>query len=304
MRIWEKEVGKAESGKSLEKLLREEGFTKKEISRMKFREKGMTVDGRKCRSTEIVKEGQKIVLFLDDEHVNEYPRGEGLPQIKICYEDADILILDKESGISSHPGRGHYGDSLGGQAAAYLHAKGENNRLRLIGRLDKDTSGAVVFAKNQAAAARLWKQRDEGVFQKTYQALVHGELENKTGEILLPMEAVPDQKNRMRVSKEGTGLAAQTFYKVKEVYDAGKEKISLVECTLGTGRTHQIRVHMAAIGHPVLGDPFYGCQDEVKRLCLHAEKVKLRQPFYGKDICVEIFSPFCQLDLDYLGRSL
>lgn len=304
MRAWEKEVGKEESGKSLEKLLLGEGFTKKEISRMKFRENGMTVDGRKCRSTEILKEGQKIVLSLDDEYVKEYAHGEDLTQIKICYEDADLLILDKESGISAHPGRGHYGDSLGGQAAAYMRAKGENNHLRLIGRLDKDTSGAVVFAKNQTAAARLWKQREEGVFRKTYQALVHGEFESKNGKILLPLETVPDEKNRMRVSKEGNGLDAQTIYKVKEVYRAGEEKVSLVECTLLTGRTHQIRVHMAAMGHPVLGDPFYGRADGVKRLCLHAGKVKLRQPFSGKDICIEIFSPFCQLDLDYLGRSL
>ncbi|MDO4305319.1 MAG: RluA family pseudouridine synthase [Eubacteriales bacterium] len=300
MRTWEKRSAKEDAGKTLEKFLRESGFSRKEISRLKFRQQGMTVDGHPCRSTEILKEGQRISLRLDDDTAAEYAVRKDLPEISICYEDRDLLILDKPSGISCHPGRGHFDDSLGSQAASYLRAKGEGNTLRLIGRLDKDTSGAVVFAKNQAASARLWKQREDGSFHKTYTALVHGILEPAEGRISVPLEAVPGVKNRMRTAEEGKG--AVTCYRTRKVCHASGRQVSFVECTLETGRTHQIRVHMASLGHPVLGDPFYGQPDGMPRLCLHAEKVELRQPFTGEDIQIQIFSPFCQLDLDYFSR--
>lgn len=302
MRIWEKKVAGEDAGKTLEKILKGSGFSKKEISRLKFRENGLAVDGRQCRSTEILTAGQEIRLCLDDGHGSTYAAAQKLPPVRICYEDADLLILDKPSGIPCHPGRGHFGDSLGEQAAAYLKTKGEENALRLIGRLDKDTSGAVVFARNRTAAARLWKQKEEGVFFKTYEALVHGEPDPSDGRIDLPLEPVPGQKNRIRAAAKGAD--ALTFYRTKKIYDTGTEKFSLVECRLGTGRTHQIRVHMASKGHPILGDPFYGCGDGVPRLCLHAGKAELRQPFTKERICIQIFSPFSQLDLDYLSISL
>lgn len=292
MRDWEKRITKEDSGKTIEKLLRESGFSKKEISRLKFRQGGMTVDGQKVRSTEILKEGQLVSLRLDDDKKKDYGVLENRPEISICYEDQDLLILDKPSGMSCHPGRGHFSDNLGAYVAAYLREKGEENALRLVGRLDKDTSGAVVFAKNQTAAARLWKQREEGTFHKIYTALVHGILKPREGKISVPLEPVPGVKNRMRAAEEGKGTRAVTFYRTKRIYDTDTEKISLVECTLETGRTHQIRVHMASLGHPVLGDPFYGKIDSAKRLCLHSEKVVLRQPFTGEFICVQIFSPF------------
>lgn len=304
MRTWERMTAKEDAGKSLEQILREWGFSKKEISRLKFRKNGMRVDGQQCRSTKRLDAGQQIILNMDDDTVTEYAVREDYPDIHICYEDEDLLILDKPSGICCHPGRGHFDDSLGGWAASYLRSIGEGTTLRLVGRLDKDTSGAVVFAKNQAASARLWKQREDGIFHKTYTALVHGSLKLKEGEIDFPLEPIPGVKNRMRAAAEGSGAPARTFYRTIKACYAGGRQVSLVECTLETGRTHQIRVHMAALGHPVLGDLYYGLPDGVPRLCLHAGKVALRQPFTGEDICVEIFSPFCQLDLDYLCRRL
>lgn len=313
MRKWEKTVTPEDAGKTLEKFLKENCFSKKEISRLKFKSCGMTVDGIQCRSTSVLEEGQKVVLHLEDEKISvkkEYRICENLPPLKICYEDADMLILDKPSGMSCHPGRGHYHDSLGGQAAAYLASKGEACTLRLIGRLDKDTSGAVIYAKNQTAAARLWEQRRNGQFHKTYCALIHGTLYPEIGEISLSLEKVPGVQNRMRAAEEGRGVSARTFYRTRKVFCRTEDtrenckEISLVEFTLETGRTHQIRVHMASVGHPVLGDPFYGRPDGVKRLCLHAENVELRQPFTNADICLQIFFPFCQIDLDYFERSL
>ncbi len=292
MRIWEKRTGREDSGKTLEHVLRESGFSKKEISRLKFRREGMTINGVQARSTEILKEGQRIALRLDEDVEANCEVKKNLPEIHICYEDSDVLVLDKPSGMSCHPGRGHFDDNLGLRALAYLRAKGEGNTLRLVGRLDKDTSGAVVFAKNQAAAARLSKQRQEGTFHKVYKALVHGILKPAEGKISFPLEHVPGEKNRIRAAEEGSGARALTFYRTLRIYDTEMGSVSLVDCTLETGRTHQIRVHMASLGHPVLGDPFYGRPDGVSRLCLHAEKAVFRRPFTGESVCVQIFSPF------------
>lgn len=303
MRKWNKITADKDAGRTMEDFLRENGFSKKEISRLKFKHPGMTVDGIQCRSSFVLREGQKVELYLGDDAgkmIKEFAVTSSLPPLKICYEDRDLLVLDKPSGISCHPGRGHYDDSLGGQAAAYLAKKGEACTLRMIGRLDKDTSGLVVYAKNQACAARLWKQRENGQLHKTYYALVHGCLGNRSGEISFPLEKVPGEKNRMRTAEENCGLPAKTFYRIIKSGTA----VSLAEFTLDTGRTHQIRVHMASVGHPILGDAFYGYPDGMHRLCLHAGKVEFQQPFTNTDICLQIFSPFCQIDLDYFERSL
>ena len=304
MRTWEKRTAAEDAGKTLERFLREQGFSKKEISRLKFRERGMRVDGMQCRSTEILRAGQNIVLRLEDQNAAQCILGEHQTPPDIGYEDGDVLVLNKPSGMSCHPGRGHYQDSLGFIAGEYLASRGEPCTLRPVGRLDKDTSGAVVFAKNQAAAARLWKQREDGVFHKTYQAVIHGRLTPDAGEVALPLEKTPGEKNRMRAAEPGCGLWACTRYRTREVLETEDGVLSLVEYTLKTGRTHQIRVHMASLGHPIAGDPIYGIPDGAGRLLLHAERVEFRQPFTGNCISLQFFSPFCQLDLDYFGRTL
>lgn len=301
MRQWKKIVDRNDDGKTLEQLLKDEGFSRKEISRLKFKNPGLTVDGRQCRSTAKLCAGQEICLYLEDEKT-DIQKNVPLEEPEICYEDEDLLIVNKPSGLSCHPGRGHYRDNLGSRIQNYCREKGETCAIRLIGRLDKDTSGLVVFAKNQAASARLWKQREDSIFQKTYCVLVHGFFEKKNGVIDVPLGADPDRKNRMKVITDGK--AAVTCYQVvhefvcedqewKECFDDRKKnvempEISLVKCLLKTGRTHQIRVHMASLGHPVLGDPFYGKEDTAERLWLHAATVELVQPFTGKRIKIEV----------------
>lgn len=308
MRQWKKKVTHGEAGRTLEQLLRAEGFTKKEISRLKFQKNGMTVNGTQCRSTQVLSCGQEIRLnFMEEGRTaavaeTEDPAVCGLPSLCILYEDADLLIVNKPSGLPCHPGRGHYCDHLGYQVQRYCAANGEAGTVRMIGRLDKDTSGAVVFAKHQIASAKLWKQRESGILQKKYLALVHGSPEQTSFTISLPIGNA-EEKNRMKISE--SGKHAVTECKVLKEFirgsreegwreqQRGKEKetdavISLVQCSLQTGRTHQIRVHMAAVGHPVLGDPFYGILDEAVRLCLHAERISLIQPFTGKKIEIQI----------------
>ena len=292
MRKWTKIVTELESGKTLEQILKLSGFTRKEISRLKFKNPGMMVNGEKCRSTVILDEGQEIMFFLDDESSEaDYLHETGREihetyKLDILYEDEDLIIVSKPSGMSCHPGRAHYHENLGSLVVTYCKEKGEKILIRQIGRLDKDTSGAVVFAKNRNAAARLWEQRKNGIFYKKYYVLVHGNMKEKEGMIAEPMEPVPDEKNRMRTCEEG--VQALTKYVVLQQYKIDGEEFSLLKCSLETGRTHQIRVHMASIGHPVAGDRFYGMEDGIKRLCLHAGEVELVQPYTQQKIYVEI----------------
>lgn len=298
-------ICEADEGKTLEEILKAAGFSRKEISRQKFIPDGITLDGQKCRVTTPVHIGQLVVLnFREKEEENKaVPENEKNGQeagITILYEDDCLLIVGKPSGLSCHPGPGHYTDNLGSTAMAYCEGKGEKYPIRQIGRLDKDTSGIVVFAKDKVTAARLWQQRLEGTLQKTYYALVHGRLRSAEGVVDRPLRKAAGEKNKMCVCPEGSpvkshareesakcrsdGLSAITHYRVirEETYEG--EGVSMVECTLVTGRTHQIRVHMASLGHPILGDRIYGIPDGVSGLCLHAGKIRLLQPFTGKEI--------------------
>lgn len=302
-RQWEHTVTQKEDGKTLEQILKAGGFSKKEISRLKFRPLGMTVDGEKRRSTDILRTGQRIALRLGEEALGEslpgktasagedlrerQPEGaaaksafapaEGISASSLLvYEDEDLLIANKPSGLSCHPGRGHYQENLGGVLSAYCREKGEPCRIRLIGRLDLHTSGAVVFAKNQAAAARLWAQRERGEFQKRYLAAVHGHFRGE-GTISLPLGPARGEKNRMEV--RGDGQRAVTRYRCLGNTVLRGMPVSFLECSLETGRTHQIRAHLSALGHPVLGDPFYGVPDGERALALHAYYVTLLRPF-------------------------
>lgn len=282
---WKHKVSPREDSSSLGQILKKEGFTKKEISRQKFLPDGITVDGKRCRITELVREGQEICLKFREE-LEEAPEADGhLPELEVCYEDEDLLIVNKPPGVSSHPGRGHYRENLGSQAAAYCREKGEPLSIREIGRLDKDTSGLVLFAKSREAAVRLWKQREQGTLHKVYRAAVHGKIEEPEGILSFPMEKIPDEKNKMRAAP--WGMRAVTHYRVLGKGCVRGKEVSLAECILETGRTHQIRVHMAHFGHPLLGDVIYGIPDEAKRLYLHAERLTLIQPFTGEAVTVE-----------------
>ena len=317
MRTWTYEAASLDEGKTLEQILRAAGFSRKEISRLKFLPMGITVDGKKSRVNKKISAGEVICLQLGKNQAAETVSQQDIvtPDIKeyirdfpeICWEDEDILILNKPSGLSCHPGRGHYLDNLGSQAAAYCREKGEDPTIRIVGRLDKDTSGLVVLAKNQTAAARLWKQKEKQIFQKTYFAAVHGVPEKENGRIRLAMGSVPGEKNRMEIREDGKEAA--TDYQVADTIKWKGKDVSVVKCWILTGRTHQIRVHMAALGHPIVGDLLYGKPDESARLCLHAGEIKLYQPFTGEkiQICVlpdypETFPGYEEI-MKYSGRK-
>ena len=271
------------------------GLTKKQISQAKFRPGGVQKNGQQCRVTETAYPGDQITVCLETNNVDSAqlesaPAPPFLPELAILYEDQDILAVNKPAGIVTHPSGSHYSDSLSNQVAAYFRSKGESTKVRSIGRLDKKTSGILLFARNQTAAARLQKQRESGISEKTYLAAVSGSMPEDTDgafhRITTPL--APDPKNRLKmvISPDGSlpgSKPAETLYSVlKSTAPDSRISASLVMLRLKTGRTHQIRVHMASLRHPLLGDSLYHLSDTTNlfsRAALHAWKLKFQPPF-------------------------
>ena len=271
------------------------GLTKKQISQAKFRPGGVQKNEQQCRVTETTYPGDQITVCLETNNVDSAqlesaPAPQFLPELAILYEDQDILAVNKPAGLVTHPSGSHYSDSLSNQIAAYFRSKGESTKVRSIGRLDKETSGILLFARNQTAAARLQKQRENGISEKTYLAAVSGSMPEDTDgafhRITTPL--APDPKNRLKmvISPDGSlpgSKPAETLYSVlKSTAPGSMISASFVMLRLKTGRTHQIRVHMASLRHPLLGDSLYHLSDTTNlfsRAALHAWKLKFQPPF-------------------------
>lgn len=282
------------AGQSVEKFLRQRlGLSRKQISRLKFREDGIRVNGVRQRVSGILQPQDTLELKLGTGFgggkSGRVAACTGTGRLNILYEDRDLLAVVKPAGIVCHPSHGHYRDTLSNQAAAYLEARGEAGVIRLVGRLDKDTSGIVVFAKNQETAAAMARQREAGKMQKIYLALVEGCPPEKEGTAAEPLARDRDHLMKMRVSPDGK--PARTYYRVLKIRGEGKTRRSLLLLTLEQGRTHQIRVHMAHMGCPLAGDPLYGRGGREDRAMLHAWKLRMTHPFSGEGIELEAELP-------------
>lgn len=273
-----------EEGTLFNFLVKEMGLTKRQISQAKFRAGGICVNGRRTRVTAVLNAGDCVEVILEEAKTQSdhlVPLNGGLD---VLYEDKDLLLVNKPAGLVVHPSHGHYADSLANMLAYYFQKKGEPVKIRSVGRLDKETSGIVIFAKNQTAAGRLSRQRENGLLKKEYIAFVQGVPEPRKGSINIGIKKDPESLMKMTVSE--SGKCAVTHYQVLETFGG----FSSIKVSLETGRTHQIRVHMAFIGHPLLGDNIYG-KKGTERAALHAWKVKLIQPFSGEEICAEAEIP-------------
>ncbi len=206
------------------------------------------------------------------------PQAEDIP-LDVVYEDADLLVLDKPAGMVVHPAVGNYEGTLVNALLAYcgagLSGIGGVARPGIVHRLDKDTSGLLVVAKNDAAHRALSEQFAVHSLERRYKALVWGIPEPVSGVIETQIGRSRTDRKKMAVLKSG-GKHALTQYKVLDVFHGG---VSLVECSLKTGRTHQVRVHMTHIGHPLLGDAVYGRAPAGTRSRLPDELFRLAASF-------------------------
>ena len=200
-------------------------------------------------------------------------------QLNIVYEDNCFLILNKPAGIAVHPSMKHYNNSIANGVKFYFEDIGLHKKIRPINRLDLNTSGLVIFAKNEYVQETLSKQMAEKMFQKYYIAIVEGIFEKKIGTINLPIARKENSIIERCISP--MGQESITDYEVINEFDS----LSVVKCHLQTGRTHQIRVHMSAIGHPLLGDTLYGTSSTlISRQALHSYKISFIHPITNQNM--------------------
>lgn len=201
--------------------------------------------------------------------------------LNILYEDNYMLILDKPSGIAVHPSLKHFETSLSNGVKYYFNSIDLKRKIRIVNRLDKDTSGIVIFAKNEYIQEDLISQMKNGIFQKEYIGILVEPLENKFGTIDAPIARKENSIIERCIDKNGQPSITH--------YDVIKENnnLSLVHFKLETGRTHQIRVHSKFINHPILGDTLYGTSSNlISRQALHSYKIKFIHPVTKKEMVI------------------
>jgi len=250
----------------------------RQISRAKFMDGGILVNGVEVTVRWQLKPGDCLMVALEDKEAGSHQLIPQPGELDIRYEDEDLVLVNKPSGLVVHPSPGHYADSLANILVWHYGQKGEHIVVRPVGRLDRETSGLIYIAKNKAAVRKMELQRISGEMERHYLALVHGSPERDEGIIEEPIGPDPDVWMKQRVTPDGA--YAKTSYRVRSRFDG----YSLVELHLFTGRTHQIRVHMAWLGHPLLGDSMYDgetTQNEfgMERTALHSWRLICTQPF-------------------------
>ena len=247
----------------------------------------VTVDGRLPSKAGLKLEaGQRVQVTLPPpERTALEP--EAIP-LRIVYEDDDLLVIDKPAGLAVHPSAGHSSGTLVNAVLAHcpgLSGIGGEGRPGIVHRLDKDTSGLIIVAKNDRAHLSLARQLKERQVEKTYVALVEGRLRPPEGVIEAPVGRSPRDRKKMAVVAHGR--ESRTRYRVLREVDGR----SLLEVRPETGRTHQIRVHLASIGHPVAGDPLYGGRGarptSLQRQFLHAQRLAFTHPRTGERLELE-----------------
>ena len=235
------------------------------------------VNGEHRSKSYRVSEGDFITILLPEPE-DDTTKAEDIP-LDILYEDEYLLVVNKEKGMVVHPAVGHTGGTL--VNAVLYHCEGELSgiggvkRPGIVHRIDKDTSGLLVIAKNDISHASLAQQLHNHTMRREYQAVCHGALKQETGIIDLPIARYKNNRKKFSVDEEGKN--ALTEYTLIQNYD----KFAYLSLKLQTGRTHQIRVHMAYIHHPIAGDTVYGPKDtpkELKGQCLHAKTLAFVHP--------------------------
>lgn len=290
-------VGTEEAGKRIDSLLASlvEGLSRSHAQKA-IEEQKVTVNGQAVKQNYRVK-AEDSILLERSEPVDPEARPENIP-LEILYEDSDLIVINKPQGMVVHPAPGNTSGTL--VNALLYHCRdlsGINGKLRpgIVHRIDKDTSGILVVAKNDVAHRGLAKQLKDHTMSREYVALVHGNLKHSSGTIDAPIGRSLTDRKKMAVSFKNSRNAI-THFDVLESFQG----YTLVKLKLETGRTHQIRVHLAYIKHPVVGDPKYGPPGNdfgLKQQALHAYRLGFDHPRSGEYLEFSVGLPAYFLDL-------
>lgn len=289
------------SGERLDAFLARsmEGMSRSAVQRL-IEDGNVLRGGKRCRKNDRLEPGDVLTVTLPEAKPVEIVPKE-IP-LEIVYEDEDVAVINKPKGLVVHPAPGHTDDTLvnGLLYAMGGRLSGINGEMRpgIVHRIDKDTSGLLAIAKNDLAHAVLASQLKDHTMARTYEAIVCGNLKEDSGTVDAPIGRHPTDRKKMCVTARNSRNAV-THWEVVERFPG----YTHIRCHLETGRTHQIRVHMAYIGHPILGDTVYG--HKYKELgqdsqCLHAGQLCFRHPRDGRPVLV--FAPLPDYFLEVLNK--
>lgn len=277
-----------ESGIRLDKVLADLTELSRSQANEAIKNGNILVNGKAVKAKYSVKEGDLVTYDLPEPEVLEY-EAEDIP-LDIVYEDDDVAVVNKPQGMVVHPSVGHTSGTLVNALMYHIHDLSSINgvvRPGIVHRIDKDTSGLLMIAKNDRAHQALAEELKDKKSLRKYLAIVHGNISNDRGVIEAPIGR--SEKDRKKQAVMAKGKPAVTHFKVLERFG----NYTLVELTLETGRTHQIRVHMAYIGHPVAGDPLYGPRKTLKGngQFLHAQTLGFTHPTTGESLRFSVEPP-------------
>ncbi|GMQ74714.1 RluA family pseudouridine synthase [Tetragenococcus halophilus] len=261
---------------TLRELLETEWLVPRKVRHFLRTRKNVWCNQQPIKFHEMVHANDIITLRIEEDDYNYQTVKAGAKEnIEVLYEDEHLIVVNKASGVKTHPNQPDETATLLNDLSTYLGEK--NERPYVVHRLDKETSGAILFAKNPLVLPILGRLLEEKKIYRNYQAIVWGKL---TQDCTIDKKIGRDRHDkRKRIISERQGKTAITYVKVHRV----QKQTSEVYCSLATGRTHQIRVHLASIGHPVVGDPLYQSK-KGKCLALHAYKIKFLHPFTREQI--------------------
>lgn len=275
-------ITKALDGMTVKDWLYKNGISRGLITHLKKLERGITVNGEHATVRRVLHEGDVLSLAIDDRHDDE--NGNLVPTkmpLDIIYEDDDMIAVNKPPNMPTHPSIGHFDDTLANGLAYYFSSRGIPFVFRAINRLDRDTSGIVLVAKNRVSAARLGELMKSGGIRKTYIAVLGGVLTPRSGEINAPIRRREASIILREVCDADAPDAKSALTAYKTLSASGG--CSIVRAEPITGRTHQLRVHFAHTGAPIVGDGMYGTAEtsptkydrEMSRHALHASALKI-----------------------------
>ena len=294
-----------ESGERVDALLsRLSGLSRNAVQRL-IEQGCVLLNGKPVQKNTRCREGDRLEAgFPETEETPLVPQD--IP-LDILFEDKDVIVVNKQRGLVVHPAPGHPDGTLVNALLCHcgdsLSGIGGEKRPGIVHRIDKDTSGLLIAAKNDFAHRSLSAQLADRSLSREYEAVVCGGFHTDSGNINRPIGRCPADRKKMAVTEKNS-RPAETDWEVLCRY----REYTHVRCTLKTGRTHQIRVHMASIGHPLLGDGLYGAKSPDKGLegqCLHAKKIRFLHPATGEKIELETELPaYFQEVLSRLGKPL